>query len=327
MRAVIQKQYGDVNVLQMDDVVMPIRQSGEVLIRAVWTGVNFTDIKQRRGGKATGTFPFVLGVDVSGIVVDADPSSAIKVGDRVMAFVLDGSYKEVVRADERLVYSLPETISLRDAAAGMLTSILSEILLTQIAQVKLKDTIVIHSAAGGVGSMLIQLARLKGMTRLIATVGHADKIPYVHALGIQNVFTYNDFSEKVKELTVDKGADVIFDSVAGYVTRKSLDCLAYYGTLVQFGNSSGEAGELSTTDVHASCRTIRGFSLGTTRQLDPERIRTAASYVLTLFEENKLKMPMIHEFPLDEVQKAHRLMESRQYQGKIVLRIGGDEIE
>ncbi|MFP3892554.1 alcohol dehydrogenase catalytic domain-containing protein [Exiguobacterium indicum] len=184
MRAVIQKQYGDVNVLQMDDVVMPIRQSGEVLIRAVWTGVNFTDIKQRRGGKATGTFPFVLGVDVSGIVVDADPSSAIKVGDRVMAFVLDGSYKEVVRADERLVYSLPETISLRDAAAGMLTSILSEILLTQIAQVKLKDTIVIHSAAGGVGSMLIQLARLKGMTRLIATVGHADKIPYVRALGI-----------------------------------------------------------------------------------------------------------------------------------------------
>lgn len=325
MRRIIQHAYGEANVLQQDECLDPVLNPGEVLIRVAWAGVNFADIKQRRGGKATGTFPFVLGLDVTGIVIASNPNSAFQIGDRVMAFAKTGSYAEIVRADERLVYRVPLSISLREAILFTTVGILSEMLLTEIGQVKPTDTIIIHSAAGGVGTALIQLALHRGVKQLIATVGNLEKIKYVQSFGVEHVFTYDDFAENVLLLTNGKGADVIFDSVAGHVTRKSLDCLANYGTLVQFGNSSGSAGELSTTDVHASCRTIRGFSLGTTRQLYPNRIKRAASHILFLLENKKLKMPMIHEFQLSEVQEAHQLMESRQYQGKIVLRIGGDE--
>lgn len=125
-------------------------------------------------------------------------------------------------------------------------SILAFILLHEIGQMKQTDTIVIHSAAGGVGSMLVQLAKLHGTDKIICTVGHLDKAKYVKGLGADIVCTYESFAEEVLRHTNNQGAHVIFDSVAGPVTTKSLECLALYGTLVQFGNSSGLPGTFTT---------------------------------------------------------------------------------
>ncbi|WP_268926671.1 zinc-binding dehydrogenase [Neobacillus vireti] len=118
-----------------------------------------------------------------------------------------------------------------------------------------------------------------------------------------------------------QGANVIFDSVAGEVTSRSLDCLALYGTLVQFGSSSGKAGTIKTSDVHSSCRNIKGFSLGTTRKHNRSRLASVAAKVLELFASKKVSIPVAQVFDLKDAAKAHKLIESRNYEGKVLIKI------
>ena len=169
--------------------------------------------------------------------------------------------------------------------------------------------------------MLIQLAKLAGVHKIIGTVGNLDKETYVKKLGADIVCTYETFTEEVLKETNNDGAHVIFDSVAGEVTRRSLECLAYYGTLVQFGNSSGKAGTFTTSDVHSSCRNIKGFSLGTTRKFDPARLMPVAKRVIELFTLNKISLPIAKVFHLCDAAAAHKLIESRKYEGKILLKV------
>ncbi|MEI5908675.1 zinc-binding dehydrogenase [Bacillus spongiae] len=129
------------------------------------------------------------------------------------------------------------------------------------------------------------------------------------------------FKDEVLKETNNNGANVIFDSVAGEVTNNSLACLALYGTLVQFGNSSGKAGVFKTSDVHRSCRNVKGFSLGTTRKHNPERLAPLAKKVMSLFAANKISLPVAKVFNLEDVAAAHKLIESRNYHGKILIKI------
>lgn len=320
MRAVIQYEFGDSHVLQLANVETPKISEDEVLIKTAFTSVNFADIKSRRGNKGKANFPFTLGLDAAGTVVEAGKSPGFDAGDRVIAFPIGGSYAEYVKAHKQLTFKIPESLSFEQAAAMPTVSILSYILLHEIGQVKKNDTIVVHSGAGGVGSMLVQLAKLAGVENVIATVGNLAKEGYVKRLGADCVCTYDTFPEKVLQLTNGKGAHVIFDSVAGEVTTASLDCLALYGTLVQFGNSSGSAGHFKTSDVHSSCRNVKGFSLGTTRKHRPEVLAPAAGKVIDLFASGTLMLPIEKIFDLSEVEQAHDLIESRKYEGKVLLR-------
>lgn len=325
MKAVLQHEFGDTKVLSFNDIEQPTIGDKEVLIRVAYASVNYADIKKRRGMKGKGEFPFVLGLDVAGVIDEAPSDSSFVKGDRVIAFPKGGSYAEFVKASEQLVYKIPDQLSFEQAAAMPTVSILSYMLLHEIGQVRTTDTIVIHSAAGGVGSMLVQLAHLAGVEKIIGTVGNLDKAEHVIRLGAHTVSTYESFREEVLTETQNNGANIIFDSVAGEVTRKSFDCLALYGTLVQFGNSSGEAGILKTSDVHSSCRNIKGFSLGTTRKHDPARLVPIAEKVLDLFASGKVTLPIADVFDLHEVSKAHELIESRNYEGKVLLRVSHEK--
>lgn len=321
MKAILQNKFGDVDVLTYTDVDIPTIGNNEVLIKVSYTSVNYADIKNRVGNKGKGNFPFMLGLDVAGTVEEVSPNSAFSVGDRIIAFPKNGSYAEYVVANERLVFKIPDNLIFEQASAMPTVSFLSYILLYEIGQVKKSDTIVIHSAAGGVGSMLIQLANIAGIHKIIGTVGNLDKESYVKKLGADVVCTYETFSEKVLKVTDNLGANVIFDSVAGEVTNRSLDCLAFYGTLVQFGNSSGKVGTIKTSDVHSSCRNIKGFSLGTTRKLEPERLKPVAEKVIELFALNKISLPIAQVFNLRDAGLAHKLIESRNYEGKVLIKI------
>lgn len=321
MKAIIQNEFGDSNVLCYTEIETPILNKNEVLIRTAYTSVNYADIKNRTGNKTKGNFPLILGLDMAGTVEKASKNSKFSKGDRVIAFPKNGSYAEFVVANEALVFKIPDSLSFEQAASFPTVGFLSYILVHEIGQVRESDTIVIHSAAGGVGSMLIQLAKLANVKQIIAVVGNLDKANYVKQLGAHEVYTYDTFTQAVLNDTDGKGANVIFDSVAGDVTRKSLDCLALYGTLVQFGNSSGKAGEFKTSDVHSSCRNIKGFSLGTTRKYQPEYIAPVAKKVFKLFDQGKLTLQIAQIFDLSEAAKAHNLMESRNYEGKILLKV------
>ncbi|WP_309295966.1 zinc-binding dehydrogenase [Sporosarcina sp. NCCP-2222] len=321
VKAIIQKEFGGPDVLLTEEIERPKMGTGECLLKVAFTSVNYADIKTRRGNKGNGQFPLLLGLDAAGIIEEAHPHSGFSKGDRVVAFPKYGSYAEYVIADERLVFKIPESLSFEQAAAMPTVSFLAFILLHEIGQIKKTDTIVIHSAAGGVGSMLVQLAKSYGTHQIICTVGHMDKGKYVKDLGADIVCTYDSFVEEVLYHTAGQGANVIFDSVAGEVTGKSLECLALYGTLVQFGNSSGLPGTFSTNDVHSSCRSIKGFSLGTTRKHDPARLALIAAEVIELVALHQIALPIAHVFSLQDASEAHRLMESRKYEGKILLRV------
>ncbi len=321
MKAVIQHEFGDSHVLQLAEVETPTLNEEEVLIRTALTSVNYADIKSRKGNKGKGEFPFTLGLDAAGTIVEAGESSGFEVGDRVIAFPIGGSYAEYVKAHKHLTFKIPESLCFEQAAAMPTVSILSYILLHEIGQVKKSDTIVVHSGAGGVGSMLVQLAKLAGVENVIATVGNLNKEDYVKRMGADRVCTYDTFSEEILQQTDGKGAQVIFDSVAGEVTTASMDCLALYGTLVQFGNSSGSAGHFKTSNVHSSCRNVKGFSLGTTRKHRPDMLAPAAEQVIDLFASGKVKLPIAKIFDLSEAAQAHDLIESRKYEGKVLIRV------
>ena len=321
MKAIIQNAFGDASVLTYTDVALPKVDENEVLIKVAYTSVNYADIKQRTGNKGKGNFPLTLGLDVAGTIEEVSSNSNFSKGERVIAFPKDGAYAEYVAANDQLVFKIPDNLSFEQAAAMPTVSILSYMLLHEIGQVRPTDTIVIHSAAGGVGSMLVQLAKLAGVHKIIGTVGNFAKEEYVRSLGAHLVCTYDTFVEEVLKETNHLGADIIFDSVAGDVTSKSLECLALYGTLVQFGNSSGKAGTFKTSDVHSSCRNIKGFSLGTTRKYDPKRLAPVAEKVLDLFASKKLTVPIARIFDLSEAALAHQLVESRNYEGKILIKV------
>lgn len=321
MKAVIQNEFGEASVLHFTDVDYPSIHEGEVLIKAVYTSVNYADIKKRVGSKGEGKFPMMLGLDVAGVVQEVSANSLFEVGDRVIAFPKNGSYAEYVVANEKLVFKIPDSLSIEQAAAMPTVTFTSYILLEKIGQVKPTDTIVIHSAAGGIGAMMIQLAKLMGVQKIITTVGNLEKASYLKELGADVVCTYDTFTEVVLEETNQVGANVIFDSVAGEVTTKSFDCLAYYGTLVQFGNSSGKAGTVKTSDLHSSCRNIKGFSLNTTRDLHPELLAPIGEKVIEFFAAGKLNVPIAQVFHLSEVVLAHQLIESRKHKGKVLLKI------
>ncbi len=320
MKAIRQYEFGDAGVLKCEEVPVPVIAQNEVLIKGAYTSINYADIKSRIGSKAKGAFPFTLGLDIAGFIEDGG-NTRFKKGDRVIAFPDKGSYAEYVTAKEDLVFLLPGSISMEQAAAMPTVSILAYMLLHEIAHVVESDVIVIHSAAGGVGTMLTQFAKLFGVRKIIATVGDLKKEEHVRQMGAEVVCHYDVFVETVLEETEGKGATVIFDSVAGDITQKSLACLANYGTLVQFGNSSGLKGEFSTADVHSSCRNIKGFSLGTTRKENPKRLAPAAHKIFDYLLAGKVHIPITEIFELQDVQHAHQLMEGRTHQGKILLKL------
>ena len=321
MKAIVQSEFGNADVLTYTEVPYPKLTDGECLIRVAFTSVNYADIKARTGNKGKGNFPLTIGLDATGTIVETKANSKFSVGDRVIAFPKAGSYAEYVIANEKLVYKIPDNLSFEQAAAMPTVSILAYMLLHEIGQVQPSDTIVVHSAAGGAGSMLVQLAKLAGVQKIIATVGNLEKADYVKERGADVVCTYDSFVEEVLRETNQAGAKVIFDSVAGDVTSKSIQCLALYGTLVQFGNSSGKAGTFKTSDVHSSCRNVKGFSLGTTRKHDPERLAPIAEKVIELFATNQLSLKIAKVFDLKDAKEAHKLIESRNYEGKVLLKV------
>ena len=320
MEVIRQYALGGSEVLIKEHAAIPTLQQGEVLIRGYYTTVNYADIKTRKGTKGGAKFPFTLGLDIVGEIVESKSEYFIK-GERVIAFPKNGSYSQFVVASEELTYVIPNELDLKQAAAMPTVSILSYILLHKIGHVQQSDTIVVHSAAGGVGSTIVQLAKLFGVQHIIGTTGDKGKFDFIRSLGAHDVYTYNDFAEKTLEKTASNGANIIFDSVAGEVTERSMTCLAHYGTLVQFGNSSGRPGQFSTADVHNSCRNVKGFSLGTTRKLKPQYLRPIVDELILIMLDGELTIPIDNIYSLDEVALAHERIESRQHKGKILIQL------
>jgi len=322
MHAIVVSELGGPEVLTYTEINKPQAGPGQVLIKVEACSVNFSDIKTRRGSKGNRKIPYVPGIDAAGVVIGVgEKVHGLTVGQKVITFPKGGSYAEYAVAPANLTFPIPEKIDFFTAAAAPIASFTAYQLLADVARIQAGETVLIHAAGGGVGTTAIQLAKLLGAGKVIGTVSSNEKTAVVLQAGADHVINRSeeDFAEKTLELTDGIGVDIVLDSIAGEVTEKSLDCLAMFGRIVHFGNAGGKSGLIQTKDLHASCRSIRGFSFGTVRKLKPERVQLVASQIIRYLEEERLNMVVGHIYKLADAAKSHALIEEGKSKGKIVL--------
>jgi NADPH2:quinone reductase len=313
-------QHGGPDVLEWQPIELREPGRGEVVVRHTAVGLNFFDVYERTGLYRT-ELPLIPGREAAGIVEAVGPGvTNVKVGDRVgYVSSTSGSYAElrVVPADRLLL--LPESVDDRTAAAILLKGLTAQMLLRQVYRVRRGDRVVVHAAAGGVGSVLVPWAKHLG-AHVIAVVGDAAKVEHVRALGAdQVVTTAEDWVAAAKAGRGATGAHVVYDSVGQATFWQSLDSLRPRGLMVSFGNSSGPAPAFAPLELS------RRGSLYLTRPTLFDYTRTRAALVKSareLFDALAGGIVRAHigrTFPLREAAQAHRALEARQTVGSTVL--------
>ncbi|HET7629409.1 MAG TPA: zinc-binding dehydrogenase [Bacillales bacterium] len=323
MKAVVVTRFGGLEGMKFEEVERPKVGNNQVLIRVAAAAVNFADIKSRKGKFHGGLRPpFIPGLDAAGTVeaIGAHVTS-VKVGQRVIAFPTTGSYAEYTVANENLTFPIADTVDFEVAAASPLVSFTSFQLLSEVGRLKKGENVVIHSAAGGVGTTAIQTAKILGAGLIIGTVSRDEKKETVLKAGADVVLNYEkeDIVKKILHYTDGHGGDVILDSIAAEIGEKSMECLAMYGRLVNFGNAGGRPVQFQSTDLHSTCRSVLGFSLGTTIKRRPEIVRQTAEQVLPYLADGRLNIVIGRKLPLEEARAAHDWIESRRSTGKVIL--------
>lgn len=315
-------QTGGPEVLKWEDHAAGIPGTGEVRLRHEAIGLNFIDIYHRRGIYPLPALPAVPGLEGAGVVEAVGKGvTEVTIGDRVAyAGVPVGAY-----ADERLIpahrlVKLPREITADQGAAMMLKGMTARYLLFGCYRVKAGDAILVHAAAGGVGTILCQWARHLGAT-VIGTVGSREKADYVATLGCHHPILYGeeDFVERVRDITSGKGVNAVYDSVGQATFMRSLACLRPMGTMVLFGQSSGPVGAFDPSVLAA-----RG-SLFLTRPslMDyTAKRQDLLDHAADLFEvirNGAVRVRVNQRYPLAEAARAHRELEARGTTGASVL--------
>lgn len=322
MRAVRVEAFGGPEVLQEARVPVPSPGPGEVLVRTAFAGVNYADVKARRGRHGKADVPFVPGLDVAGTVTALGENvEGLRVGQRVAAATQDGAYAEWARARAALTYPLPDAIEDMAQAAGIVAMMTAYNVLVVKAGLRPGETVLVHAAAGGVGTLLLQLAKRYAAGRIIAQVGSAWKAEVARGLGADEVMVAREdsYAEALARLAPG-GVDVVLDSLGGPYLTTAYERLADFGRLVSFGDAAGAPSPLQIGGMYARNRAIIGYSSGGYRRDRPEGVREAATTMLEHLAKGELRVPIAGVYPLSEAAAAHRALESRQTTGRVVLR-------
>jgi len=303
-----------------DDPAQP--GPGEAMVRHEAVGLNFIDVYHRTGLYPLPALPHIPGMEGAGVVETAGEGvTEIVVGDRVAyAAVPPGAYCEVRRIPVHRLVKIPESISTREGAAMMLQGMTARYLLHGCYPVKAGDKILIHAAAGGVGSIVCQWAKHKG-AKVFGTVGTPEKAELAWANGCDHPILYNeeDFTARIKELTEGKGVDVVYDSVGRATFMKSLDCLRPMGMMVSFGQASGP---LEPLDTGLLAQKGSLFLTRPTLMVYTAKREDLLAHARDLFdvvEKGVVKIEVRQTYPLSEVARAHRDLEGRKTTGKTLL--------
>jgi NADPH:quinone reductase len=319
MKAIVIEQFGAPDVLQLKEREAPQPNPDQIAIKVSVTSVNFADTMWRTG-RPGAKVPFTPGLDCAGTVAAVGANVRdFKVGQRVAAFADGGSYAEIALARPVLSYAIPDGVSDEDAC-GLVVLVTAWNLLTLAGRLAAGESVLVHAAAGGVGSTAIQLARHMGAKKIVATVGNMEKAEYARKCGADVVLSADDFASGTKDATEGRGVDIILDSVAGAGFPMSLEVLAPFGRYVNFGNAGGAPGTVQTNQLHATNRAAIGYSSGHYRAARPEALRPAVEGTYQAIAEKKLKVLVSKTYPLREAADAHRYIESRKSFGKILLK-------
>jgi NADPH2:quinone reductase len=320
MKAVRVHNYGGPEVLTYEEIPLPEPKAGEARVKIEAIGLNFIDVYQRTGLYQL-PLPFTLGREAAGTVDAVGPNATeVKVGDRVAYAMEPGAYAEYAVVPAWKLVPVPAKLDSSSAAATMLQGMTAHYLTHSTYPLKQGETALVHAAAGGVGLLLIQIAKRRG-ARVIGTVSTEEKARLAKAAGADEVILYSrvDFGVEVKRLTGGAGVHVVYDSVGQTTFEKSLDCLRPRGCLALFGQSSGpvppfDLGKLATKgSLFVTRPTLLHFMSDRSELLD------RSSDLFDWIAAGQLKIRIDKSFPLTEVAEAQRQLEARKTTGKVIL--------
>lgn len=335
MKSIVIGEYGGLDRLHFTRSQMPRAGDNEVIVKVKACGVNHLDIWIRKGARPCKGFPHIMGSEISGFV--AEPGGAFKEGDRVAVFpwlycgrcincangnenlcvkpgtigrTTNGGYAEFASVPLQNLARLPDNVSCTDAAAVILAGT-TALRMIRKAGVKKGDTVLVLAAGSGVGSSAVQLCRISG-ANVIAAAGSDEKLERARAIGAEHAINYTEGSmkEKVMDLTGGDGADAVIEQVGKDTWQDSLSCLKTGGTIVTCGATSGSSVGLDILDIFSRQLRIIGSSSGMMADMKD---------VLDHVANGAFKPLVSKTFPLEKAADAHRLMESRNFFGKIIL--------
>jgi NADPH2:quinone reductase len=321
MKAIRIHEYGGPDVMKYEDVAEPKPGKGEAVVKIAAAGLNFIDIYFRTGIYKPPQLPFTPGSEAAGTVVSVGEGvSEVKAGDRVAYAMVLGAYAEYAVVPAWRLVKLPDNIDFKAGAAVMLQGMTAHYLTHDTFALKRSDRALVHAGAGGMGLLLIQIARRLGAT-VYTTVGNEAKAQLAREAGADETIIYSqqDFETEVKRLTEGRGVNVVYDSVGATTFDKSVNCLRPRGCMVLYGQSSGPV-----PPVDPSVLFTKGSLFLTRPSLahyatTREEILSRTSALFDWIARGELKLRIGQVYPLQEAAKAHAALSGRQTTGKVVL--------
>ena len=320
MKAIRVHQFGGPEVLRYEDVPLPEPGAGEARVNVEAVGLNYIDV-YRRKGQYPSHLPFILGSEAAGVVDAIGPGvTDLNVGDRVASAAIPGAYAEYAIAAVRELVPLPSDIDTRTAAAVMLQGMTAHYLTHSTYPLTPGDTALVHAAAGGVGLLLVQMAKRRG-ARVIGTVSTAEKARLARETGADEVilYTQTDFAAETRRLTGGTGVDVVYDSVGQTTFEGSLNALRRRGYMVLYGQSSGPVPpvDLQILNAKGSLFVTRPSLVHYTAER--AELLQRAGDLFAWIRGGELAVRIDTTFPLADAAGAHRYLEGRQTKGKVLL--------
>ncbi len=320
MKAVRISQTGGPEVLKYVDAPDPCPGQGQVVVDLKAIGINFTDVLSRSGVNPPASLPAILGLEGAGVVSAVGQGvTEVKVGDRVAYSSNPASYAEKVVVPSARLVKLPGALKFQDGAAVMLQGMTAHYLCHSTYPLKAGETALIHAAAGGVGLLLIQMAKALG-ARVIGTVSTEDKAQLARQAGADHVVNYaeQDFEAEVSKITGGAGVEVVYDSVGKTTFDKSIASLKPRGYMALYGQASGPVPPVPVSVLNSKSLFLTRPGLAHYTRTRDELLQRAGD-VLGWVSSGKLKLHIHGEFPLRDAPEAHRQLAGRLTTGKLLL--------
>ena len=323
MKAIQFKEYGAPSVLEKVDVEKPELAEGEVLVKVSAIGVNYADTARREGEYVVPTpLPFIPGAEVAGTVEEVgEGSTRFKKGDRVVTLIGSGGYSEYVKTKENTLIPIPDGVTDETAVALPLQGLTAYHVLTTMGRLEKGETVLVHAAAGGVGSLAVQLAKKFGAENVIATASTSEKLKLAIDLGADHAvnYTHPNWREEVMAATGGKGVDVALEMAGGDVFHETVKCMRGFGRVVVYGVASGEPAQMYPAGLMNRNLSVIGFFLPQIMK-KPVLFEKSLDHLLQMVNTGDLKLTVGGVFDLEEAANVHKLMQERKTTGKLVLK-------
>ncbi|MBS0658473.1 MAG: zinc-binding dehydrogenase [Verrucomicrobia bacterium] len=323
MKRVVVRRLGDPAVLELEDAVPGEPGAGAVRVRLSRVGVNFADTERRRGVYEAVELPWVPGTEGAGVVEAVGAGVPTDwLGRRVSVLAhpseCSGTYAEWVLCPADRLIRLPEDVSFTTGAAFPMQGLTAYGVVTTAARVQAGETVLIHAAAGGVGQWAVQIALARG-AQVLAVVSHASKAAALADYGVQTLVLDGSLPDEVRAATAGRGVNVVLDSVGAPTQAASLAVLAPFGRLVYYGAAGGDPAPLAVDALYGRSLSVSAYWIWTACSAGWE---PAASALLALLREGRVRAVKSELFPLAQAAEAHRRLESRAVTGKVLLENG-----